>query len=32
MNWEETNSGLGHLLLAYNYLAMRYNLSYTHIQ
>lgn len=32
VNWEETNTGIGHLLLAYNYLILKYNLTYTRIQ
>lgn len=32
VNWEETNAGLGHLLLAYNYLVLKYGLPYTRIE
>ena len=31
INWDETNSGLAHLLLGYNYLMMKYGITYTRI-
>lgn len=29
VNWEETNTAIGHLLLAYNYLSLKYGIPYT---
>ena len=32
VNWEETNAGISHLLLGYNYLAMKYGIPFTRIE
>ena len=32
VNWEDTNSGLAHLLLAFNYISLKYNVRYSNIK
>lgn len=32
VNWDDTNSALGHILLAYNYLSMKYGIPYTRFE